>query len=471
MIKVLKNNYELILLTLVAFAIRLINLGKLNLWLDEGVTAGSIHQGLSFIIRDSFTAEPTPPLYNILMYYWGQVFGDSEFCLRFPSAIFGALSISLVYLIGKKYVSKEVGILSATLIIGNPFYLYYSQEARAYALFSFLALASIYYFPISNEWKDKKKYFLATLLVPWVHAYGVFLILAQNVYVLIKFYKGNLGNEKKIFLKIWIKYQAIIILVASSWYIFFLLNTKRYLNRFKWIKPITPNDFFELFKSFIGSGEMVVEFLLIISLLLALFVKRKEKKDHHLLLLFLWPFLSIALPIFIGHLWHPFFMGRYSIAASMVIVILILTPMDLFLKKSKKIFFSLILLAAIFNVYQTINYFKTVGKDQWTKAVQMMLANDQQKSIVVLEHYQEGSSLDYYLRKMDLKNRIRPYYLKDFNQMKFLIKGNDHIWFIYFGQKYPEGFNSDHYFIEEKFNQSHEYLQLVKLRTRTNGVL
>jgi mannosyltransferase len=178
MIKILKNNNELLLLTIISLVIRLINLGKLNLWLDEGVTAQTIHSGLSYIIRDSFTAEPTPPLYNALMYFWVQLFGDSEFALRFPSACFGALSISLVYLIGKKYVSKEVGVLSAFLLIGNPFYLYYSQEARSYTLFSFFALLSVYYFPMGLEWKDKKNYLIATLLVPWVHAYGVFLILA-----------------------------------------------------------------------------------------------------------------------------------------------------------------------------------------------------------------------------------------------------------------------------------------------------
>ena len=464
MIKVLKNNYELVLLTIVAFAIRLINLGKLNLWFDEGVSAETIQKGLSFIVKDSFTAEPNPPLYNILMYFWVQIFGDSEFFLRFPSAIFGALSISLVYLIGKKYVSKEVGLLSAILIIGNPFYLYYSQEARAYSLFSFVALASVYYFPGGFEWKDKRKYFFATLLVPWVHAYGVFLILAQNIYILIKSVKRNLEIEEKVFLKNWIKLQAIIILFASSWYIAFILNSEKYFNRLEWIKPVTPIEIFDLFKSFLGSKEIVVLPLLSVSLLFAIFARKKVKCD--LLLLILWPLLSIFLPILIGHFWHPFFSGRYSIAASMVVVILLLTPMDSFLKKSKTAFFFLIFLAALFNIYQTLSYITTMRKDHWTEAIQIIQDNDQEQSIVVLEEFYVSSSLDYYLRKMGLTNKIRPHYLEDINEMRLLINGRDHIWFIYSGLKFPDGVNDDQYFIQESFSRPYEYLQLVKLKIK-----
>lgn len=466
MLKELKNNYELMILTIVAFVIRLINLGKLNLWLDEGVTAETIQKGLSFIIKDSFKAEPTPPLYNILMYVWRQVFGDSEFALRFPSALFGAFSICLVYLIGKKYISKQVGMLASTLLIANPFYLYYSQEARAYSFFTFLTLLSIYYFPKALVWEEKKKFLLITLLVPWVHAYGVFLILAQNLYVLIKY-----ESEKKSFLKTWLKYQIIIILNASIWYIYFLINNQRYLNRFRWIKPATFNDILDLLKSSIGEGEFIVEIIFIICLLVAIFLRRKQKNNHDLLLLFLWPLSTILLPILIGHFWHPFFMGRYAIAASMVIVLLVLAPLDLFLGQSRKFFMTLICLSLLFNMYQVSNYFQLTKKDEWSEVLKVILKNDQQDSVVILEDYYKESSMDYYLRKLDSKNTIRPFYLKDLNQMRFLFKDQDHLWFIYSKALPPEGFNSDQYFIEEKLSQPNQYLELIKIRVRSQGVL
>lgn len=460
MIKVLKNNYELLLITVAAFAIRLINLGKLNLWLDEGITAETIHSGLGFILRDSFTAEPTPPLYNIFMYGWVQVFGDSEFSLRLPSVFFGALSISLVYLIGKKYVSKEVGILSSILLIGNPFYLFYSQEARCYSMFAFLALLSVYYFPKGLEWRDNKKYLWATLFVPWLHAYGVFLILAQNLYVLIKFESRN-----KNFLKNWLKYQAIIISSASVWYFTFLVQNKKYLNRFLWISPVSFKDVFELLKNSIGKGEFIPEIIFGMSFLMALIYKKKNR-EHDLKLFYLWPLVTILLPVIIGFFWHPFFMERYAIASSMVIAILIFSPFDSLLKQSKMFFIALVLLVVCFNAYEISNYFKSIKKEEWTSVINVILKNDQQKAVVVLEEYIEESSMDYYVRKMNLEEKIQLHYLKDLREMKSLIKNHDHIWFIYSEALSPKELNDDQYFKEEKFSQPNQYLQLIKMKTR-----
>lgn len=469
MIKKLKINYELLLITVVAFAIRVINLGKLDLWLDEGVVAECIRGGLKYIINDSFTGEPTPPLYTSFIVFWVKLFGDSEFSIRFPSAFFGALSISLVYLIGEKFVSRRIAVLAAVLVIGNPFYLAYSQEARVYSFFAFLSLCSVYYFPITFEWKDKKKYFIATLLVPWAHAYGVFLILAQNVYVLIKFCSKEFANEKKEFLKTWIKLQGIIILAASVWYITVLANQEKYFSRIRWIRPAAPLEILKLLESYIGKEGIVPEVILLTSCLLFIFIflKKKQINSRGLSLLFLWPLFSIAIPILVGKIWHPFFVGKYSIAASMVFVILILAPIDSFLKKSKKLLVILLLLAAIFNIWQISNYFHTVRKDEWKKMINTILQNERQQAVVVLGADYEESSFDYYIRKMNLKNRIKVYYLKDFNQLRLLFKDNQQVWFIQSYDGNPQRFINDRSFIEENFSNTNDQFQLVKMKVRT----
>lgn len=465
MIKNLKINYELSLITLCALALRLFNLGKLNLWLDEGYSAGYIHRGLSFIFSESFTAEPNPPLYNFLLNFWVKAFGDSEFAIRFPSAVFGALSISLVYLIGKKYVSRRVGILAAILIIGNPFYLAYSQEARVYSLFTFLCLCSVYYFPVTFEWKDKKKYLAATLLVPWAHAYGVFLLLAQNIYVLMAYTSKKTEKE---FIKTWIKIQGCIFLVAALWYVPFLIHREKYVRRILWIKPITLQEFYEMLKSYIGQGAFVFEALIITSFITALFILRKKRdiKSTGLPLLFLWLFFTITIPLLVGNFWHPFLMSKYTIAASMIFVILVLAPIDLFLKESKKLFYSLMLLAVIFNILGAHTYFTTTRKQEWKKTIETILLNDKAASSVVVEEYYDGSSLEYYIRKMELGKRIKVYYLSDFNQLKILLKDQGQVWFIHAGNSNPQGFNSNHYFSEESFSSTNDLLQLVKLKTK-----
>lgn len=465
MIKNLKINYELLLITLLAFVIRLINLGKLNLWLDEGYTTGYVYRGLSFIFNQSFTNEPNPPLYNFLMNFWIKVCGESEFSIRFPSAVFGALSISLVYLIGKKYVSGRIGTLAAILIIGNSFYLAYSQEARGYSLFTFLCLCSAYYFPVNFEWKDKKKYFAATLLVPWVHAYGVFLLLAQNIYIIMKVFSNKCEKE---FIRTWLMIQGFIFAVAAIWYIPFFIHREKNVRRMLWIKPITLQDFFEMLRGYIGQGAYVFEVLILMSFATAVFmlIKKREIKSRGVSFLFLWLLVTILIPFIVGSFWHPFLMARYTIAASMIFVIIVLAPLDLFLKESKKLYLSFLLLAVLFNTWEAHKYFKEAKKQEWAKALETILLDDKSPATVVVQEYFEGSSLEYYIRRKGLEKRINVYYLEDFNQLKGLLKDKDHAWFIHAGNSNPQGFNDSHDFREELLSDTYDRLQLIKLKTQ-----
>jgi hypothetical protein len=238
-----------------------------------------------------------------------------------------------------------------------------------------------------------------------------------------------------------------------------------------WIRPVTVKDIFELLKISIGKGEFIVEILFVMSFLTTVILKKRQNKKHDLLLFLLWPLCTIIVPIIIGNIWHPFFMDRYAIAASMVVGLFVLAPMDLFFKQSMKVFISILFLVFIFNIYQVSNYFQSAKKDEWTNVLDTILKDDQKKVIVVLENYNEESSMDYYLRKMNLKDRIQPYYLKDLNQAKFLIKNHDYAWLIYSEALSPKGFNVDQYFTEEKFSQPDHYLQVVKLKVRSQGVL
>ena len=461
MFKNLKINAELLLITLSALALRLFNLGKLNLWQDEGYSVGYAYRGLTFIFRESFTAEPNPPLYNLCLTLWIKIFGESEFVLRLPSAIFGALSISLVYLIGKKYVSRRVGILSAILIIGNPFYLEYSQEARVYSFFSFICLCSVYYFPLHFEWKDKKKYIAASLLVPWAHAYGVFLLLAQSIYVFLSFFSNKCGKE---FIKSWIRIQGAIFLIASIWYIPFFLNKEKYMRRLNWIRPISLNEFFELLKSYIGEKTFAFEALLLTSLAIVIWmlIKKKNIKNTGVAFLFLWLLFTLVIPLIAGHYWQPFLMRRYTIAASMVFSIIVLAPFDIFLKESKKLFATLVLLAALFNVWEVQNYFKSARKQEWEKVLNTILLNDKTQISIAMEEYYEGSSLEYYVRKMGLEKKITIYYLSDVNQLEAILKNKTQVWFIHAENLKLREY--DRHLSKESFSHPNDLLQLIKLK-------
>jgi hypothetical protein len=154
----------------------------------------------------------------------------------------------------------------------------------------------------------------------------------------------------------------------------------------------------------------------------------------------------------------------------MVIAILVLSPIDSILKKSNKLFISFTILVLSFNAYQIADYFQSIKEEGWVNVIEVILRNEQGKAIVVLEDYMEESSMDYYVRKMNVKNKIQLHYLKDLSDMKLLAKDQDHIWFIYSKEMALKGFNVDHYFTEENLGNSNQYLQLVKMKSQSQHV-
>ncbi|PYQ30665.1 MAG: hypothetical protein DMF56_07605 [Acidobacteria bacterium] len=125
-------------LALAAF-LRFDGLGEPSYWLDEvlhqRVTATALSQSWwRWLV--GFEPENGP------LYYASQAlmraFGSSEFAGRFPAALFGLIAVALLWLAGKH--TKDHGIGAALLAI-SPLAIYYSREARPYALMMMLTAA------------------------------------------------------------------------------------------------------------------------------------------------------------------------------------------------------------------------------------------------------------------------------------------------------------------------------------------
>jgi mannosyltransferase len=139
------NRYLILLgaITLVAAAVRIFGLESESFWLDEARTAELTT--LTFGELWSFDAEyitSNPPAYIVLMKAWVQI-SRSDFWFRAPSMIAGVLTIPLVYLIGARMGSRKAGLVAASLLALAGHHVRYSQEARAYAILTFLVAVVI----------------------------------------------------------------------------------------------------------------------------------------------------------------------------------------------------------------------------------------------------------------------------------------------------------------------------------------
>ena len=130
-------------ITVVGLLLRLRSIGN-SLFGDELstysiVTGHSLGSVLSTL--DGHSVDLTPPLYFTLAWL-AERFGSSPELLRCAAFLAGTATIPLTYLLGLRTVGRSAAMVGSALVALSPFLIFYSTEARAYALVMFLVLAS-----------------------------------------------------------------------------------------------------------------------------------------------------------------------------------------------------------------------------------------------------------------------------------------------------------------------------------------
>jgi mannosyltransferase len=127
-----------------AFALRFPLLDRTSFWYDEAVSWSQSNSSLDHLLS-TIAADNHPPLHNLVLWLWMPFFGDSESALRWPSLIAGVAAVWLLYLLGRELNGRTAGLAAAFLLAISPFHIWYSAEARMYAVFSAAGLAFVLY--------------------------------------------------------------------------------------------------------------------------------------------------------------------------------------------------------------------------------------------------------------------------------------------------------------------------------------
>jgi hypothetical protein len=134
----------IIFITLFGGWLRVFQLADKGMWLDETfsvwIASHSIPEMLQWIVK----IDQHPPLYYLLLHYWIAHNGDTPYYARQLSALFGTVTIPIIYLIGKRISGDMAGWAAAAFLALSPFNIYFAQEARMYTLLTFNAAAAIY---------------------------------------------------------------------------------------------------------------------------------------------------------------------------------------------------------------------------------------------------------------------------------------------------------------------------------------
>jgi len=87
-----------------------------------------------------------PGLYVYLTVPFVATLGLNELAVRLPSALFGVLSVFLIYLISAKFFGRKIGLLSAFIAAITPWLIYFSRGAWEVNICLTLTLLGIYLF-------------------------------------------------------------------------------------------------------------------------------------------------------------------------------------------------------------------------------------------------------------------------------------------------------------------------------------
>jgi len=168
-------------------ALRLYALGRESFWIDELYSISDARGNTTVeLLTQLPVVKNHTPAYYVFLRQWERLTGITEVGLRLPSALAGVATIYVVYLVGRRLFDPRRGALAAGLVAISRFHIAHSQEVRMYAVVGLLTAVSFYWLVRLNESYTRGSvagYLLATALLVYTHPYGVFVILAGNVYV------------------------------------------------------------------------------------------------------------------------------------------------------------------------------------------------------------------------------------------------------------------------------------------------
>lgn len=168
------------IIMLVAAVLRLWHLGQVPFMHDEFSAFTRLHYD-SFLdlIRDGVAPDAHPAGVQVFLYYWVKIVGWNAFWVKLPFALMGIGSVYLIYIIGRQWFNRTVGLLSAAFFGVSEFTIFYSQLARPYSAGLFFVLLQVYFW--NRVLFDTKKpttwlwvgFALSSWLAAMMHAFSI----------------------------------------------------------------------------------------------------------------------------------------------------------------------------------------------------------------------------------------------------------------------------------------------------------
>jgi len=409
------------LVFLLALLPRLAALGARPFWLDEWFTLQRVSLKPGALVLDSFQNHHMPSFFLLL---WPLMqFGHPEFWLRLPSAIFGALSVMLVFLITRRIAGQLAGILAALIIGLSPTALAFSQEARSYMLVMMLILVALYgLVRLAQDLPAAARplgqpgarvswgiFILATAAVLDVLGDGLPWLLTAN---LIALALAVMSPARRGLLLNMLKADGIIALLTVPFYALLLhFQVKSFTQTLAWVPPLDATRLWYSFGSvyFMRLADSVTFHLIpgptlplwVIDAGLALAVVvaawRLRRRPAILAVLGISVVFLPALLTIISF-WQPVLLPRYILWSAAPFAILAgIGAAALLEGRTPRTRALAVAVAVVLLVINLLPYYKAETKPRWDIAAQMLAQEVAPGDVLYLHDFYAGKMLNTYL--------------------------------------------------------------------------
>jgi uncharacterized membrane protein len=189
------NLTAVLLLVVLGFGLRL--LVTRSIWLDEAISIRQAQLPFHEMITQ-LAGDVHPPLHHAVLWATVRLLGTGELAVRLPSIVAGTLLIPALYGAGRDLYDRRVGLVAATFGTVAPIAIWYSQEARMYAMFMLFSLIAV--------WAQVRVlrrgrpgawavYSIATAAMIWTQYFALLQVIIQQATFAISFWRRRRGRR------------------------------------------------------------------------------------------------------------------------------------------------------------------------------------------------------------------------------------------------------------------------------------
>ncbi|MBL8591247.1 MAG: glycosyltransferase family 39 protein [Devosia sp.] len=381
----------LVVILVVAVLLRFPGLGEQSLWRDEAATWLQVNGSLADVIARTAT-DNYPPLYNLLAWISVQLFGGAEWVLRLPSAVLGVLNVALLYGLGTRIGGRGVGLIAAALLTLSGYHVWYSQEARMYALLACTATAHAW---AVVHFLDRPRAARALLLglsgIPLVyaHPYGALTWVGIGFGALWTIVQRR---DWRSLLQL-VLAELLVVLSFVPWGLILIGRAKSIADQGFWIGEPTPAYILLQWRKVTSA----LYILLVLAIPFLIFLRRRNGPGPAagaLPLLLSWTLVPSILGIIASVLVEPVFFDRYLIGSLPGFLVLFALALLMPARTSRQVV--LASAVALVVAVATLLFADAKPRQDWRPTIAELRAISQPDDCLAMSYPWDRSVLDYY---------------------------------------------------------------------------